>query len=129
MEDIDLIEKAIEAKEMAYAPYSNFKVGAALLTTSGKIFFGCNIENSSYGATICAERVAIVKAVSEGYLKFTKIAIIADTDEIIRPCGICLQFIAEFGIDIEILMSNKSKIYEKSYLKNLLPKIFYFDKK
>ncbi len=101
-----LIAEAKMAREKAYAPYSNFKVGAAVLTSNGKIFSGCNIENSSYGLSICAERTAIFNAVSSGYREFTKIAVVTDSDTPSSPCGACRQVIFEFGDDIEVIMSN-----------------------
>ena len=101
-----LIAEAKMAREKAYAPYSNFKVGAAVLTSNGKIFSGCNIENSSYGLSICAERVAIFNAVSSGYREFTKIAVVTDSEPSASPCGACRQVIFEFGDDIEVIMSN-----------------------
>ncbi len=101
-----LIAEAKKAREKAYAPYSNFKVGAAVLTSNGKIFSGCNIENSSYGLSICAERTAIFNAVSSGYREFTKIAVVTDSDTPSSPCGACRQVIFEFGDDIEVIMSN-----------------------
>ena len=101
-----LIAEAKTAREKAYAPYSNFKVGAAVLTSNGKIFSGCNIENSSYGLSICAERVAIFNAVSSGYREFTKITVVTDSDTPSSPCGACRQVIFEFGDDIEVIMAN-----------------------
>ena len=101
-----LIAEAKMAREKAYAPYSNFKVGAAVLTSNGKIFSGCNIENSSYGLSICAERAAIFNAVSSGYKKFTKIAVVTDSEPPASPCGACRQVIFEFGDDIEVIMAN-----------------------
>ncbi|KDN39426.1 hypothetical protein RSAG8_08832, partial [Rhizoctonia solani AG-8 WAC10335] len=91
-----LIQAAIAAKETAYSPYSKFRVGAALFSTDGKIIAGGNVENASYGGTICAERTALVKAVSEGTKTFLAIAVTSDVDDIISPCGICRQFIREF---------------------------------
>ena len=93
-----LIEAARQAREKAYAPYSRFKVGAAVLTSDGKIYTGCNIENASYGMSNCAERTAIFKAVSEGETKLEALAVIGDTNTPISPCGACRQVIAEFGI-------------------------------
>jgi len=101
-----LIAEAKMAREKAYAPYSNFKVGAAVLTSNGKIFSGCNIENSSYGLSICAERAAIFNAVSSGYKKFTKIVVVTDSEPPSSPCGACRQVIFEFGDDIEVIMAN-----------------------
>jgi cytidine deaminase len=102
----NLIAEAKKAMENAYAPYSNFKVGAAVLTGNGKIFRGCNVENSSYGLSICAERAAIFNAVSAGYQKFTKIAIVTDTEPPASPCGACRQVIFEFEDNIEVIMAN-----------------------
>ncbi|MBI3813740.1 MAG: cytidine deaminase [Nitrospinae bacterium] len=102
----NLIAEAKKARENAYAPYSKFKVGAAVLTGDGKIFTGCNVENSSYGLSICAERTAIFNAVSAGYKKFTKIAVVTDTEPPASPCGACRQVIFEFGDDIEVIMAN-----------------------
>ena len=125
MDDEELLKEAIKAREFAYAPYSKFKVGAALFTKSGKIFYGCNVENASYGGTICAERVAIVKAISEGEKEFSKIAIVADTKTPVRPCGICLQFLAEFNGDLEVIMGNLNNQIEKKRIRELLPFNFY----
>lgn len=102
-----LIEKASEAMLNSYSPYSNFRVGAALLTEDGTVFTGCNIENASYGATNCAERTAIFKAVSEGYRSFSKIAIVSDSVDFTYPCGICLQVMSEFMPDGEIIVSDR----------------------
>ncbi len=102
----ELITEAKTAREKAYAPYSNFKVGAAVLTIDGKIFTGCNVENSSYGLSICAERSAISNAISSGYKKFTKIAVVTNSEPPASPCGACRQVIFEFGDDIEVIMAN-----------------------
>ena len=102
---------AKEASESAYAPYSGFKVGAAVLTRSDKIFTGCNIENSSYGATICAERVAICKAVSENSMDFHSIAIYIKSARPFPPCGICRQFIAEFSDNIIVAYGNDEVVH------------------
>lgn len=118
-----LIQKAKEAMEYAYACYSNFKVGAALLTKSGKVYNGCNIENASFGATICAERVAYSKAISEGEKQFEKIAIVSSRGVFTYPCGICRQFMSEFGTDIEIVVENGSEI-KVCTLHELLPNAF-----
>ncbi len=113
-----LIKMAERAKGNAYAPYSGFKVGAAVLTPDGNVFTGCNVENSSYGATICAERVAIFKAVSEGYREFSKLAVTA------MPCGMCRQALAEFcGEDFEIIVGKE--IYR---LGDILPEAFKLSK-
>lgn len=119
----NLIAKAKEAMSTAYARYSNFHVGAALLTKTGKIYTGCNIENSSYGATICAERVAFSKAVSEGEREFEAIAIVSSSGDYTFPCGICRQFMSEWGTDLKLIFENRkdTKIYT---LKELLPEAF-----
>ncbi|MEO8073734.1 MAG: cytidine deaminase [Acidobacteriota bacterium] len=119
-----LIETAKRAREKAVAPYSNFKVGAALQTKSGKIFTGCNIENASYGLTMCAERVAIFKAVSEGEREFSNIAVVADTDELTPPCGPCRQIIWEFCGDIPVTFANLKGKTETLQMKELLPRAF-----
>ncbi len=123
--DKKLLEEAIyfakRARDNAYAPYSNFKVGAAVVTKSGKIFTGCNIENASYGLTMCAERVAIFKAVSEGERDISSIVVVTDTNPPAAPCGACRQVIREFGKEIEVIMTNlKGDIIIKS-LSELLP--------
>ncbi len=119
-----LIEKANEAVGFAYAPYSHYLVGAALLTEAGEVFTGVNIENASFGATICAERVAVFKAVSVGQLKFKAIAIVTGQGDFPTPCGMCRQVLAEFGgPDMEIILSNaeKTEVYR---LEQLLPLSF-----
>lgn len=103
----ELVQAALEAREKAYAPYSHYKVGAALLGKSGKIYTGCNVENASYGATICAERTAAVKAVSEGETAFTALAIVVGGSKPAVPCGICRQFLAEFGTDLKLILANE----------------------
>jgi len=120
----ELVDAAIEGRKNAYAPYSKFKVGAALLTKEGKVFTGCNVENASYGATNCAERTAIFKAVSEGYRKFDAIAIVLDEHEFGVPCGICRQVIFEFGKDIDVVMANLKGEYEVQKITEILPKAF-----
>ena len=117
-----LIEKAYEAKEKAYVPYSRFPVGAAVMTDTGEIFTGCNIEAASYGATNCAERTAIFKAVSEGHLKIRRIAVVSDVKGT-YPCGICRQVIAEFADDIEIIIGDR-EAFEVYSLDDLLPHSF-----
>ena len=122
-ENKQLFELATKAKEYAYAPYSNFKVGAALLTEDGMVFLGNNIENSSYGATVCAERVAIFKAVSEGKCNLKKIAIASDSEAFTFPCGICIQVLLEFMPNGEVILgnSNEIKVYKVS---DLMPNKF-----
>lgn len=118
-----LIESAVKAKEKAYAPYSNFKVGAALLGESGRIYTGCNVENASYGLTICAERTACVKGVSSGETKFTHLAVAADLENMTAPCGACRQFLLEFNPKMRILLIGVDE-YIEIELKELLPRAF-----
>lgn len=118
------INKAVEAKEKAYCPYSKFRVGAAVLCENGAIFSGCNVENCSSGNTICAERTALVKAVSEGYQKFKAIAITSDLKSDIRPCGLCRQFMIEFGNDWDVYMTCSDLTYKKVKVSELLPMAF-----
>lgn len=126
MNDLKLLELAKEERKLAYCPYSNFSVGAALLAVNGKVYLGCNIENSAYGETICAERAAFLKAVSEGEREFVKIAVVGgrkgeDELELCAPCGSCRQVMAEFCCgDFEIILSENNKIK----LKDLLPLSF-----
>lgn len=123
-----LIKSAILVSKKGYAPYSKFLVGTSLLTKDGKIFTGCNVENSSYGLTICAERVAIFKAISEGYLKFKAIAVYCNTSSFTFPCGACLQVISEFSQDMEIIAINREGKYKIKKLKELLPEGFSLKK-
>lgn len=125
MEYQELIAKAIEAKEFAYAPYSNFRVGAALLTKSGKIYTGCNIENASYGVTNCAERTAIFKAVADGEVEFEAIVITGDNGDYLMPCGVCRQVLAEFAEDsFKIILANNIEDYKELTLGKLFPEAF-----
>lgn len=121
MTNQELIEVAKKAMEKAYAPYSKFSVGAALLTTEGKVFTGCNIENASFGATNCAERTAMFKAVSEGYRCFTKIAIVSNAGVFTYPCGICRQVMTEFMKDGEIILHNKQDEVEVIKVADMMP--------
>ncbi len=109
---------------MAFAPYSKFKVGSAVVTKSGKIFSGCNVESASFGLTVCAERVAIWKAVSEGETDFTAIAVVADTENLTPPCGVCRQIIWEFCGDVPITLANLRGKEETISSKELLPRAF-----
>ncbi len=123
MTNEELIQAAKSAYSNAYAPYSGFRVGAALLTAQGRLYTGCNIENASYGATNCAERTAIFKAVSEGERDFVKIAVVAADGSTAYPCGICLQVMHEFMPDVEVLLERNGEII--SYpLSELLPNGF-----
>ncbi len=123
MNETKLIEKAIEVMNKAHAPYSNFKVGAALLTKSGRIFTGCNVENASFGLSICAERVAIFSAVSAGELQFEKLVVVANTDSPVSPCGACRQVMSEFG-DFEVLLVNTRGEVVRTRVSELLPRAF-----
>ena len=120
-----LVNQAREVRQRAVATYSGFFVGAALATDTGRIFTGCNIENSSYGLTVCAERVAAFKAASEGCRKFTRIAIVADTEVIISPCGACRQVLWELCGDIEVVLANLTDQTETVQMVDLLPRPFH----
>ena len=119
-----MITAAIAAREHAHAPYSRFRVGAALLDDTGRIHTGCNVENATYGLTVCAERIAVFKAISEGARRFTKIAIVADTDQLTPPCGACRQILWEFCGDIEITLANLRGKTETIQLATLFPRAF-----
>jgi cytidine deaminase len=119
-----LIEAAKQARENAHAAYSNFRVGAALRSTSGRIFGGCNVENATYGLTMCAERVAIFKAISEGERGFSAIAVVTDTEVLTPPCGACRQLIWEFCGDIPVSMANLKGKIEVMQMKELFPRPF-----
>jgi cytidine deaminase len=119
-----LLDQARRARERAYAPYSNFTVGAAVLTAAGEIFSGCNIENASLGATICAERVAIFAAVAAGHRDLTALAVVAGTAEPVAPCGLCRQVLAEFSPDCRVIMANNAGHIRLANLKELLPLAF-----
>ena len=121
----NLAKIAIDARENAYVPYSKFKVGAAVLTEDGSIYTGCNIENASYGATNCAERTAIFKAVSEGHKKIKAIAIVGDMSTNTYPCGICRQVIVEFATkDIDIILVKNEEEYVIKTMEEILPGAF-----
>ena len=120
----ELIAAARKARRNAHARYSNFKVGAALETADGTILTGCNVENATYGLTICAERVAMFKALSEGHRAFTRIAIVADTNAPTPPCGACRQILWEFGGDLEIILANTRRQTARFQLSALLPHPF-----
>lgn len=118
-----LITLAITAQQQAYAPYSQYRVGAALLTSDGEIVTGCNVENASYGGTICAERTAAVKAVSEGHQNFDAIVIVSDNGG--SPCGMCRQFLYEFAPNMVVIIANKQgQVLEELALSDLLPRGF-----
>ena len=119
-----LIAAATKVRENAHAKFSNFKVGAALQSHSGKLFTGCNVENATYGLTLCAERVAIFKAISEGERRFDAIAVVTDTDTLTPPCGACRQIIWEFCGDIPVVLSNLKGKVEVLRMSQLFPKPF-----
>ncbi|MBO8158672.1 cytidine deaminase [Thermosyntropha sp.] len=123
-----LIEEARKAEKYAYAPYSNFRVGAALLTSSGNIYTGANVENASYGLTICAERTAIVKAVTAGERDFNVICVTSSGKGFVYPCGACLQVLAEFSPHIRVIVTDENDNYCEYLLKDMLPNLFLFDK-
>ena len=120
----DLIQRATEARMKSVAPFSRFLVGAALRTKEGKVFTGCNVESASYGLTVCAERVAIWKALSEGERDFTDLAIVADTEQLTPPCGTCRQIIWEFAKHARIVLANLRGAREEVDIAHLLPKAF-----
>ena len=116
-----LVAAARRARRNAHATFSGFKVGAALETMGGVIITGCNVENATYGLTVCAERVAMFKALSEGHRKFRRVAVVADTDAPTPPCGACRQILWEFGGDLEVILANLRREKGRHRLKDLLP--------
>jgi cytidine deaminase len=119
-----LVEAALQVRENAHAPFSRFKVGAAVQDEAGRIFTGCNVENATYGLTVCAERVAIFKAISEGARKFQRVAVVADTDILTPPCGACRQILWEFCGDVEVVLANLHGKSETLQLGALFPRAF-----
>ncbi len=119
-----LIEAAKKARLQSVAPFSNFLVGAAIRTENGKVYTGCNVESASYGLTVCAERVAIWKALSEGERKFSELAVVADTESLTPPCGTCRQIIWEFARGAKIVFANLEGTTETFEIKDLLPRAF-----
>ncbi len=128
MENEVLISYAKKAMGNAYAPYSGFSVGAALLTSDGEIFTGCNVENASFGATICAERCAVLKAISEGYTSFEKIAIVSSSGAFTYPCGICRQFLSEFMEEGIVVLTDAEDNIKEYSLESLIPFAFNLTK-
>ena len=124
MTEEELIQKAKKARLKAYAPFSKFKVGAALLTKTGKVYTGANVENASYGLTVCAERAAVLKAVNEGDRDFVKIAVAADRNPPVTPCGACRQVLSEFATDLTIVCANLQGRVRRYTLRELLPQAF-----
>lgn len=123
--DDELIAQAKDARRWAHAPYSNFNVGAALLSSDSRVFTGCNVENSTYGLSMCAERVAIFKAISEGASEIAKIAVVTDHEHIAPPCGCCRQMIWEFSVDnTAVILANLSGDVRTYRIRDLLPEAF-----
>jgi cytidine deaminase len=120
----DLLEAARTARERAHAPYSGFAVGATLETADGQLVSGCNIENATFGLTMCAERVAMFKALSEGHREFKRIAIVADGPEPVQPCGACRQILWEFGGDVEVIVGDLKRMHGRYRMSHLLPLAF-----
>ncbi|HVG35055.1 MAG TPA: cytidine deaminase [Pyrinomonadaceae bacterium] len=120
----ELIKAATRARDLSIAPFSNFHVGAAVETEDGKIYIGCNIESASYGLTVCAERIAIWKALSEGERRFKRLAIVVDTEDLTPPCGTCRQIIWEFLRDAPIVLANLRGGQETIMMRDLLPRAF-----
>lgn len=121
----EVIQRSIKAREQSYCPYSNFRVGAALLCEDGTIYNGCNVENASYTVGICAERTAVVKAVSEGKRKFTALAVASSMgNTFATPCGACRQFIVEFGENLDIYLTKPDGQFKKTTIRELLPYAF-----
>jgi cytidine deaminase len=121
---LDIVAAARAARERAVASYSDFKVGAAIETSDGRIITGCNLENATFGLTMCAERVAIFKAVADGHRSFRRIAVVADSRQPTTPCGACRQVLWEFGGNLEVLLANLEKVQSRHQLKDLLPHPF-----
>ena len=119
-----LVQAALAARENAHAPFSKFKVGAALEDADGRVYTGCNVENATYGLTVCAERVAVFKAISEGARKFRRMAIAADTDVLTPPCGACRQILWEFCGDMELILTNLQGRTERHSMSHLFPRPF-----
>jgi len=124
MSDEQLLEEARRVRQNAYAPYSQFRVGAAVLTKNGEIHSGANVENSSFGLTICAERVALYCAISQGERDLAKLALVSDREDPAIPCGACCQVLSEFNPDMEIVCANLEGLVKKFRLKELLPNSF-----
>jgi len=124
----ELLKRAREAQKNAYAPYSNFQVGAALLSVGGKVYTGSNVENSSYGLSICAERAAVFKAVNEGERDFTLLAVVSSGQGYVFPCGACLQVLAEFSPEMKLIITDEKDHYKEYALQDMLPQIFSLGK-
>ncbi|PVU91936.1 hypothetical protein BB559_003918 [Furculomyces boomerangus] len=120
----DLAQKSLEARNLSYSPYSKFRVGAALLTDSGEIYLGANVENAAYSPCICAERSAFIRALMDGHKVFKAIAVSSDVQEYVSPCGVCRQFMREFSSDLPIIMVKSNGEFYESNLEKLLPMSF-----
>ena len=122
MTDRELVKRAFDMHQFSYVPYSHFPVGAAILTEDGRVFTGCNVENAAYGSTICAERTALVKAVSEGHRDdFVRLAVVGDSADYCWPCGACRQMLYEFAPELELLVGKADRSFTKLKLHELLP--------
>ncbi|MBM3777699.1 MAG: cytidine deaminase [Acidimicrobiia bacterium] len=121
MNDSDLVEAARQARLAAQAPFSGFLVGAALETAEGAIITGCNVESATYGLTICAERVALVKALSEGHSRFVQVAVVADAGQPTPPCGACRQLLWEYAGNLDVVLANLTEVTGRHQLADLLP--------
>lgn len=125
----DLFNEALQARERAYAPYSTFKVGAAIKTSSGNVYTGCNIENASYSLTMCAERTAIFQAIAHGEREFLELVVVGDTEQPISPCGACRQVMAQFFTEETVIyLTNLQKVTTETSISRLLPNYFTLDK-
>ncbi|PVV04074.1 hypothetical protein BB560_001433 [Smittium megazygosporum] len=124
MDNQTLAKKSLEARDKSYSPYSHFRVGAALLTTDGRLYLGANVENAAYSPCICAERSAFICALMDGVSSFSKIAVAADVDDYVTPCGVCRQFMREFSKDLPILLVKPNGEFRESSLAELLPMSF-----
>ena len=124
MTDQELVEQAFAMHQFSYAPYSKVPVGAALLCEDGTVFTGCNVENAAFGSTICAERTALVKAISEGCRSFTRLAVVGNSADYCWPCGACRQMLYEFAPDLEVLVARQDHTFVKYTLRQLLPQGF-----
>ena len=124
MTERELVERALEMRRFSYAPYSHFRVGAALECEDGSVYTGCNVENAAYGSSLCAERTVLVKAVSEGRRRFVRLAVAGDSADYCWPCGACRQMLREFGADLEVLAANREGAYVAISLEELLPHSF-----